>query len=647
MRSASRTKVDSFASSSMFDETSARTRQYVLLLTICLGAAAMLACCRSQATTGGFVAVSFTAGLLLFLTWRRGDVSLPAVLLLALCFRAAFLWLPPSLSDDAYRYVWDGLVQLHGYNPYLVLPADGELGFLHQEPLYPALNSPTYYSVYPPVSQLIFRLGASFYELGWQASYYAIKLILACCEAAALWLLSRRIEPRLLLLYAWNPLVILAAAGQAHSESAAVLFLVAAWLFAERDRGGWASAAVAAAGLVKLYPFVLLPLLWHRFGWRSVWPAALTIALLSAPYADPAAIPNMYASLDLYVRSFEFNAGFYYAIKKALEIATGVDWSKQIGPALRWVFLASLPAVYIIARRRDWSFRRAAVVVAGIFFVTSTTVHPWYLLPVLAMTAVVRPPSWHWWWLSIASLGTYLLYVSGPYWAWVIAGWAGWFALAGARYFDSVIQISLRRRAGGKAHLVADSIDAKGENLSILDLGAAEGYVGSEIAKLTNAHVTLVDVADRNRTELTYIVYDGEHLPFERDRFDVVALVYVLHHAVSPEAVLREAARVCAGSIIVIESIRTGPVQGRLFAALDYTVNLIRSAGARERHSQYPDGRGAHPLSATPRKFEEWILTFHDLELNVDTACVLGGMLHRRALYVVSKRPNPDPVSKK
>ena len=85
----------------------------------------------------------------------------------ALVLRLAVFWLPPGLSDDAYRYVWDGLVQTEGYNPYLHTPDSQELEALRSEHIYDELNSSGVYTVYPPVSQLVFRIGGVFYNQGW------------------------------------------------------------------------------------------------------------------------------------------------------------------------------------------------------------------------------------------------------------------------------------------------------------------------------------------------------------------------------------------------------------------------------------------------------------------------------------------------
>lgn len=604
--------------------TSGVSKFILTCLVLCFGAASLLA--ASPSTWGGFVAVNVLGGVAVVLLWRRGDVSMRTVVAFALLFRLFYVWLPPVLSDDVYRYIWDGLVQTRGINPFAYTPDDPRLAFLHSEPLYGALNSASYYTVYPPLSQLIFRMGALFYSADWQASYYVIKGLFAVSEAGALLLLARSLSARALMLYAWNPLVLVAAAGQVHTESLAVLGLVAAWVLARRKYGGWASLALACAGLVKLYPFVLFPLLWRRFGWKSIWPGALAVVFASMPYAHPDALGHMLSSLELYVRSFEFNAGIYYAVKKLFEIMTGADWSKQIGPAFRWLFLLLLPVVYVLDWRCDWSFRRASVLIFGLFFAFSTTIHPWYLLPLLALVAPAKPPSWHWYWLGLASIGTYLIYAGGVYWTWVFVGWSGWAVLGCIRYAAPTLASLMKWRARRKADLVAEYVPSVGRP-TILDLGAGEGYVGSEVESRLRGEVMLADIRHMNRTDLPFVLYDGRRLPFSDDAFDAVLLVYVLHHAAEPAEVIAEAARVCRGRIVVVESIITNPVQHRLLSALDRLANHVRSVGKMDARSDI-----LHFGS-----FESWQEMFVSLGLRVEVARDLGGLIHRRAIFVLAR----------
>ena len=474
----------------------------------------------------------------------------------ALILRLTVFWLPPGLSDDAYRYVWDGLVQAEGYNPYLHTPDSPELEALHDEPIYDELNSSDIYTVYPPVSQLIFRIGAVFYDQGWEVSWFVIKGLLALFEFGALLVLSRMLRPRQLLLYAWNPAVVLAGAGQGHGEAAMVLFLALTLFALKNKRGGWASVWLACAGGVKLYPFLLFPFLWRRFGWKSI-AAGLGMAVLPAlPFLHPEGIGKMVSSLNLYVRLFEFNAGFYYSIKYFLALLTGMDLSKLLGPALAALYLAGLAMLYAqrpesngngwkksprsagngcqtwMLRRyflqADWGLRHLFVWAAGGFLVFATTVHPWYLLGVLVLAAPAERPSWHWYWLSVCALGTYLLYTGGPYWIWVWAGWGGWAVLAACRYRRALVDLLLRARAARKAALMARFLE-KGQ--SVLDVGAGEGYVGEKLGKRLGGQIQLVDILNQNRTTLPLDIYEGRRLPYASGAFDASLLIFVLHHA--------------------------------------------------------------------------------------------------------------------
>lgn len=371
------------------------------------------------------VTAAFLSSAGLLLLWRRDALSLTEVLGGALLLRLAFLPLLPGLTDDPFRYIWDGWLQLEGINPYKFVPSASSLDTFQNAELYEKLNSQEYYSIYPPLSQVIFALGALFYNGSWVLPYYVLKTVFVTAEFVGVLLLSRLTTAQNVLLYAWNPLVLIEIAGQGHTEALLMpLLFLAVWAVRER-RGGLASMAIAGAGFVKIYPFALGPYLLRRFGGRAVWPGALVVVGLSIPYAAPYALPHVKASVDLFAELFEFNAGPYYFAKHLLWAWTGADWSKTIGPLFRGSFLALLPALYLLDAWRDWSFRRACLVLLGAFLILSTTVHPWYLLPIIGLGVMGPRPSWHWLWLGLCSIGTYLFYVNGPYWAWIWIGWGG------------------------------------------------------------------------------------------------------------------------------------------------------------------------------------------------------------------------------
>lgn len=591
--------------------------------------AAMSYAAVQPALRAWFVATAVAASAVVVLVWARGDVRLSHVLALALVFRLLLVWLPPALSDDAYRYVWDGLLQAEGINPYRFTPAevgpDGEGMWT----LFEALNSTAYYSVYPPVSQLVFRAGVGLAGGEWPASFFAIKAIFVLLEAGGLLLLSRVASARSLVLYAWHPLVLVEVAGQGHTEAAMVFFLALTFVLARAGRGTGAAAALAAAGWAKLYPFVLMPFLWRRFGWRAVWPAALVTVVVWAPYFFPDAPAHLAASLKLYVRYFEFNAGPYYFVKQVLLVITGADLSKTLGPLMGLAFAASLPLIYAADARRGWSLEQAFLVTLGTFLACSTTVHPWYLLAVLPLAAVVARPAWEWFWLGTTSLGTYLFYVGGSYWVWVWLGWGGWLALAlyrNPRLTMRLLQPLQRWRARRKAAAIRDWLPTGRAPLRILDLGAGEGYVGDALRNTHAADVVLADVLDLNRTELPLVCYDGRKLPFADASFDVVVLYFVLHHCEAPETVVAEAARVSKDRVIVVESTYEGLWDHRLLYVLDRTANRLRSGGQM---------RAQEPFLAF-RTRQAWREAFRKVGAQVVSERRRGRLIHRQAFFLLS-----------
>jgi len=346
----------------------------------------------------------------------RGRMGLAQVLIVAGILRLVLFAAPPTLSTDVHRYLWDGQLCLAGINPYQYKPS--ELTQFHQDPVYARITSPELYSPYPPVCQILFAVAA------WLPfSAYALKLMFGACELIALAVFSRKLPPRELLLYAWNPLIVLETWGQPHAE-AVILGGLALALYA---RPAVAVTALSVCVSTKLWPVLLMPFLLRKVGWRYVWIFAGLSALLWFPFVRT--LPHILETLRLYSQSFEWNAGPFYLLDAIRWGAVRLfHWEggagKWIGPALQIVLLIALPVLYV--RSRGWALEKqfAAVVIA--FTLTLATIHPWYLAPVLALLPFARWNVAGWFVLSVASLGTYLFYTHGSYWPWVVMGWTGW-----------------------------------------------------------------------------------------------------------------------------------------------------------------------------------------------------------------------------
>lgn len=119
--------------------------------------------------------------------------------------------------------------------------------------------------------------------------------------------------------------------------------------------------------------------------------------------------------------------------------------------------------------------------------------------------------------------------------------------------------------------LVADHVQ-DGEH--VLDLGAGTGWVGKRLVERKGCTVHLVDVLDCNETDLPLTKYDGKSIPFPDKSCDAVSLVFVLHHAVNQEEILREAARVARRRIIIVEDTPKNLVERCIDQACDSFMSL-------------------------------------------------------------------------
>jgi hypothetical protein len=236
------------------------------------------------------------AGALVFsrsVTRRRALDGL--AILAALICGAALVFAPPVLSDDLYRYLWEGRLWLAGFNPYRIAPDDPMLAHL-RDGLWTHINNRPLGSIYPPVSQLLFVVAQ---QLGGQV--WTLKLIALLGHVLCVALLSRISSARKApLALALNPLLLGEAALNGHFDIVCGLALfISAWALA-RHRYLQAGVAAAAAVGLKVVGLIALPLFARRP--RALLATGLAAALLLLPLvwsralSDPVSGPGQFAT---------------------------------------------------------------------------------------------------------------------------------------------------------------------------------------------------------------------------------------------------------------------------------------------------------------------------------------------------------------
>ncbi len=334
---------------------------------------------------------------------RRTAVVL--VLLLAVALRLAAISPKAPLSDDLYRYAWDGRVQVSGTDPYRYPPFAPELADQRTAWLFPAddprnggtqINRPTVRTIYPPVAEAWFALEHLLLPDSTQdRGYEAVGLLLDLAVLAVLLALLR--DRRWVALYALAPLPVLEAVQNAHVDVLAVLLTLGALRLAERRRPVSAAAVLALAALVKIYPALLLPVLLRGRSAVVRGTAAFVAVCLAAYLPHVLAVgPRILGYLPGYLTEEKYGEGGRFLLLGLFGLS---------GAAAAAVAALLLVALGVWALRTSLLTRDAAVrMFAGVLLVV-TPVQPWYALTLLALATLTRA-----WWAVPLSLAAYPLY---------------------------------------------------------------------------------------------------------------------------------------------------------------------------------------------------------------------------------------------
>ena len=333
----------------------------------------------------------------------RGRRGLRTVLVVAVLCRLALLVAPPTLSTDAYRYVWDARVANAGVSPYARAPNAPELAALRDDRIYPHLNHPTWQTIYPPGAQLVFRVVYAFAP----DSVLVMKMAMGLAELATLAVLvsllgALGVPLTRVAVYAWNPLVLVEVWGSGHLDALAVLSVVAAVRLAIVDRRHAAAALLGLGTLVKLYPAALLLLLLTGAGLAPLATFALVVLAGYAPFAHLGL--GALGSLPQYVTTEFFNPGLIRSLFDSPRITL-----LALGG---WIVSASLLA-------RGAPFVARVIILAGGIIVLSPNIFPWYALWLVPFLGVRPSATWIAFTATVAF--AYTFFLGQP---WAIPTWA-------------------------------------------------------------------------------------------------------------------------------------------------------------------------------------------------------------------------------
>jgi len=320
---------------------------------------------------------------------------------LAIGFRLVFIGAIPNLSQDFYRFIWDGRLILSGLNPYLTTPND----LLFSQPdLFPQMKtlfdgmgplSAGHYSNYPPIHQLPFIIAAILSKHSILGSVLVLRLLLIGADLGILFFgkkLLRKLQlpTRNIYWFILNPLVIIELTGNLHFEGLMLFFFVMALYYIHTKKWHLAALTMALSIAVKLVPILSLPLFLNKLGWKKSIRFYLSIGivftLLFLPFLGGNFIENYSATIGLWFSKFEFNASIYYFLEWGLEATYNLELIHSMGIIV--VSVLGLQISYQLIQNKTKTTALILTilwVLSGYYFI-STTVHPWYIISLLLLS---------------------------------------------------------------------------------------------------------------------------------------------------------------------------------------------------------------------------------------------------------------------
>lgn len=328
---------------------------------------------------------------------------------LALLYRLIFLLALPNLSQDFFRFIWDGNLILEGINPYLFKPSELIANFRgNWIEFYEGMGSLSQgnYTSYPPINQLIFTLSALLGGKSILGSVIIMRILIILADLGTLFfgrklLQNHGLPQHQIFWFILNPFIIIELTGNLHFEGIMLFFLI--WSLYLLHKSKWLVSAVllGVSISVKLIPLIFLPLLWNYFRKnqqlkiRKLWfyyaTVAITVLLTFLPFLSSELISNFSDSIGLWFQKFEFNASIYYLVRWIGFELKGYNIIATAGKILPLLTLLVILGLAFFRRNYLISTLLTSMLF-GItaYFFLSTTVHPWYLATPLLLSVFTK-----------------------------------------------------------------------------------------------------------------------------------------------------------------------------------------------------------------------------------------------------------------
>jgi alpha-1,6-mannosyltransferase len=353
---------------------------------------------------------------LFFLTYKLiqfNHGNFKFLLLVGIVFRLVFIGALPNLSQDFYRFIWDGRLIANFINPYLFTPNEYLLNgynYIAQAETLTremGLLSVSNFSNYPPINQLIFGVAGLFSKTSILGSIIIFRIIILAVDIGILFL-GRKIlikigkDPKHIFWYFLNPFILIELTGNLHFEGVMLFFFLASMYALIKNKWLVSAILLGISVSVKLLPLLFLPLLFQWFvnkdksiDWRknffklSLYYGVVftTVVITFLPFISQELIQNYSQTIGLWFQKFEFNASVYYLFRWVGYQLVGWNTIATLGKILPILVLITVLALSFFRKNTSVKQLFSAMLISSFcYFSLSTTVHPWYIATPLLLS---------------------------------------------------------------------------------------------------------------------------------------------------------------------------------------------------------------------------------------------------------------------
>ena len=324
------------------------------------------------------------------------------ILIFAVIFRLTLL--PLSPSDDIYRYLWEGKLQLNGINPYSIAPDSEELAHL-RDGFFSGINHKHLTTIYPPITLMVFAVAdlVSYSVISMKSFFLIFDLLLIFVIIKYLKIWKRNTTD--VAIYAWSPLILISFAAKGHCDSVQIFFLMLALYLYSKQNRLTSALSIGMAVVSKVISVIVVPFFLLKRSPKYLAAFLIVITIFYIPYSGAGL--GMFSTLFHFGSEYHYNDSIHFlilCISYGSPLISKLITTATFAMALLFLYWKFLKPDYSLFKQRALknnsndtehkTILRYTLYALGLFIIMSPTVHPWYLSWVVPLLCFQKSRAW-------------------------------------------------------------------------------------------------------------------------------------------------------------------------------------------------------------------------------------------------------------